>query len=442
MSKTITYSVLEYGQIVSDESSLSGEVSSLQKLILPDNVFRILLSFIKKHMSDESVSDRVFSIVFKNKRETVIAQKYVGVIKFEKGYQIEILPKVLLSGSVDETKAIRNVLVDLLSHIKGYSFLKTGVANLLIQKDYPILEVFISAFLAEFDNVVRDGLQSDYEIRRGNLNALRGKLLISEQIKKNIFPYRFYSQYLEFSIDNPVNRIIKATLSKLLGISSDLTNQEKIRLFLDYLASVGSSANLQADLNKTVELNRSYNRYSVLLEWARVFISNQSFTSNSGEQNNISVLFPMQKVFEDYISFHFKKHSTGFSVKAQENLLYLTSQDTKQLFRLRPDVVVYKNGVPVLIIDAKWKVLDSRNKSKNYGISEKDMYQLYAYGKQYTNKFQHTPHLILLYPENEHFTIPLSDFCFDAMLTLTVVPFSFDHSPKKQIESILKTYTQ
>jgi 5-methylcytosine-specific restriction enzyme subunit McrC len=34
---------------------------------------------------------------------------------------------------------------------------------------------------------------------------------------------------------------------------------------------------------------------------------------------------------------------------------------------------------------SKWKRLDSNDKENKYGISQGDMYQLYAYGQKYLN---------------------------------------------------------
>ena len=54
-----------------------------------------------------------------------------------------------------------------------------------------------------------------------------------------------------------------------------------------------------------------------------------------------------------------------------------------------------------MILDTKWKRLSE--KEKNYGISQSDMYQMYAYSKKYQ-----TPEIWLLYPltsemrEHEH----------------------------------------
>ena len=80
---------------------------------------------------------------------------------------------------------------------------------------------------------------------------------------------------------------------------------------------------------------------------------------------------------------------------------------------MRPDIVVeHLQEKNLIVLDTKWKLLnaDSRN---NYGISQADMYQMYAYGKKYG-----TEKVVLLYPLNEkvtqlekkiNFTSPVND---------------------------------
>lgn len=60
-------------------------------------------------------------------------------------------------------------------------------------------------------------------------------------------------------------------------------------------------------------------------------------------------------------------------------------------FELRPDIVLKKDD-HVVIMDTKWKILEDNSKS-NYGITQADMYQMYAYSKKYK-----TPDVWLLYP--------------------------------------------
>lgn len=48
-----------------------------------------------------------------------------------------------------------------------------------------------------------------------------------------------------------------------------------------------------------------------------------------------------------------------------------------------------------MVLDAKWKSLCD-NEAKNYGISQSDMYQMYAYSKKYQ-----TSEIWLIYPVNQ-----------------------------------------
>lgn len=61
-------------------------------------------------------------------------------------------------------------------------------------------------------------------------------------------------------------------------------------------------------------------------------------------------------------------------------------------FALRPDLVVTRDDGSTVILDTKWKKLIN-DRSKNYGISQADMYQMYAYSKKYQ-----TSEIWLLYP--------------------------------------------
>lgn len=56
---------------------------------------------------------------------------------------------------------------------------------------------------------------------------------------------------------------------------------------------------------------------------------------------------------------------------------------------------IIKSGERTVILDTKWKSLVD-NQRVNYGISQADMYQMYAYSKKYN-----TPEIWLLYPMND-----------------------------------------
>ena len=179
--------------------------------------------------------------------------------------------------------------------------------------------------------------------------------------------------------------------------------------------------------------------------WSRLFLNNSSVTSTQGNVVNTSIVFPMEKVFEDYIAFLFKKFSKDYIIRAQDRSVFLVTHRNRGKFRLRPDIVVANDEAPVLIVDTKWKLLNAFQERENYGISQSDMYQLYAYGKKYElehNKGKELrvkpPHLVLLYPENENFKKKLDHFTYEGDLQLDIIPFSFANGMEEvQVRRIL-----
>ena len=61
---------------------------------------------------------------------------------------------------------------------------------------------------------------------------------------------------------------------------------------------------------------------------------------------------------------------------------------------LKPDIVIYKDETPKIIIDTKWKK-GSRNGKENY--SQGDVYQMYAY----ITSYKECEKCVLLYPKEE-----------------------------------------
>lgn len=82
------------------------------------------------------------------------------------------------------------------------------------------------------------------------------------------------------------------------------------------------------------------------------------------------------------------------------------------------------------MLDTKWKLLDSQasSGSTKYGLSQGDLYQLYAYGQSYLDG---QGDIVLIYPRTEFFSEPLPVFEFPKSqeLKLWVLPFCLrEHS--------------
>jgi 5-methylcytosine-specific restriction enzyme subunit McrC len=131
------------------------------------------------------------------------------------------------------------------------------------------------------------------------------------------------------------------------------------------------------------------------------------------------LLFPMERVFEQYVTAGFRR--AGVEVQVQHSSAWLIDDHNGMpRFKLRPDLIIRHNN-QTIVLDTKWKTLDATDHTGHYGIDQADLYQLYAYGKKYN-----ATDLVLIYPAHEQFREPLQLFGYDASLRLRVVPFDLD----------------
>ena len=72
-----------------------------------------------------------------------------------------------------------------------------------------------------------------------------------------------------------------------------------------------------------------------------------------------------------------------------------------------------------------------QNRNNNYGITQSDLYQLYAYGKRYKCR-----KLALVYPQTRKFNAPLTYRLVDE-LTLLCLPFDVT-SPKNSVQESMQ----
>ncbi|HCX51909.1 MAG TPA: restriction endonuclease [Bacillus sp. (in: Bacteria)] len=359
---------------------------------LNQKTFEELESFIlafSEHEQAEAMDFLKIS-VRRHVGKVIQARNYVGLIQMKNGFQIQILPKVS-SSEVEDTK---KTFLQMLRSMKDFPSKVFNEAHLKIDK-MNLYEIFINMYIQEVRNLMKKGLRSVYLPVQDNLNYYKGKLNVGEHIKRNlIHKERFYVGYDEFDINRPENRLIKSTLLKLQKLSSSTANLKEIRQLLLHFEMVKSSSNYTRDFSLVV-IDRNTKDYETLMRWSKVFLLNQSFTTFSGNTTARALLFPMEKVFEAYVAKHLKQALADlpWEVSTQDRGYYLFDQPKK--FALRPDIVVTGDDQSAIVLDTKWKSLINQPR-KNYGISQADMYQMYAYSKKYNTK-----EIWLLYPVNE-----------------------------------------
>ena len=342
----------------------------------------------------------IFQIGTDKDGEYVKSKNYVGVIQLKNGIKIQILPKVDLDGEDDkDNKKTIGIFVKMLKSLKQFSFKVFNTADLKIN-DNNVYEVFIGMYLQQVLYLVKKGIKSDYNQVEENGYFYKGKLDFNKQIKHN-FAHRekFYVVYDEFTENRAENRLIKTTLLKLLKLSSSEYNLRLCKQSLVYFENVDVSRDVDKDFN-FVKADRNTVDYGHIMIWSKVFLKNQSFTSFEGKTGALALLFPMEFLFESYVASVVKKYFVEkYEVSCQDKGLYLLKEGEKDIFALRPDIVLTdKSGNKTrIIMDMKWKRLIN-DRSLKYGISQNDMYQMYAYAKEYNSSS-----VYVLYPKVQGF---------------------------------------
>lgn len=379
--------LIEFDVITCNKDYITDE----QYVYIDNESFNYLEDMILTFNENED-ADAVDFFTITTKRhigKVIRAKNYVGIIRLKNGTQIQILPKIHGSTSSDTKKTFMKMLKSL----KDFPSKTFNEANLHTER-MNIFEIFIRMYIKEIQALVKNGIKSSYYEVEDNLNVYKGKMLFSQNIRQNIVhKERFFVRYDEFGPNRAENRLIKSTLLKLLKESTKQENLKDIRKLLLNFELVEPSKNYESDFS-SVKVDRNTKDYESIMVWSKVFLYDRSFTTFSGASFGKALLFAMDKLFEAYIGRNFKKLITNdnWEVTLQDKGYYLFDKR----FSLRPDIVLRNHIVErTVIIDTKWKLLKN-TPNNNYGISQADMYQMYAYAKKYK-----TNEIWLVYPCND-----------------------------------------
>ncbi|MEG0260996.1 MAG: McrC family protein [Lysinibacillus sp.] len=414
----------EYDVITSDQgtSKESGAVY-LDKTSF-NELENLILTFNESKEADAidflSISSK------KNVGKIIRAKNYVGVLQLNKGVQLQILPKIH-GGTQDDSK---KTFIKMLKTLRDFPSKTFNESNLNTEK-MQIFEIFIRLYIQEIQHLIKRGLKSAYYEVEDNLKVFKGKMNFSQQIKYNtVHKERFYVKYDEFGLNRPENRLIKSTLVKLAKECESAENLKELRKLLANFELVEQSSAIEKDFAQ-VKIDRNSKDYETALNWSKIFLRNQSFTTFAGISFVQALLFPMDRVFEDYVGRNLRRmvQQKEWSISLQDRQYHLFEKQ----FALRPDIVL-RNEVAqrTIIIDTKWKLLKNMP-SSNYGISQADMYQMYAYAKKYG-----TNEILLLYPMNDEFSGD-EEICFTSDDGVQVKVFLVDcHRIEQSLAVVLQ----
>jgi len=412
----VTIQVREYATLTTDRN----QESSLDSAVVSKATFDWLLDL------HQQWSGRA-EILSERGRQRLKLGSHVGYLESPSGEGIEILPKTEIVGQTEPNK-LRSLLQTMLRSSADLPSREASKASLQATQQ-PLHEWIIGEFLRELAELVRRGLRFDYQTVENESRFVRGQLDINRQIRQT--PDKathFHVRYAEFNPQRRENRLLRSALDSVIRLTKDNDHWRLANMLSHQLIDIEPYRTPIRELSHWNN-GKQLQTYRSIKPWCRLVLLSLNPNFQKGLSQGIALLFPMERLFENYLGKCLGKQLLPpRSLKLQARSRYLLSHtvnnasDTSQWFQLKPDFLVTYRQMNHTVLDAKWKLIDSKlNSSKDkYNIQQSDMYQMFAYGQKYLGG---KGVLALIYPEHENFRKPLPVFSFSEDLALWVIPF-------------------
>jgi 5-methylcytosine-specific restriction enzyme subunit McrC len=347
---------------------------------------------------------------------------YVGVLETPCGTRLEILPKHY--DTEEDIARSRTLLRRMIQNSLDLPVREAGQADLQLFSA-PIREWLIGRFLISLDDLIKRGIRFDYRRVDEEQLYLRGRLDVAKQLCQPPNRRHYFQIHHDvYLADMPENRLLKYALEVVFKSTQDAGNWRLAHELRNLLWEIPTSADVKHDFNQWRD-DRLLVRYRAIKPWCELILRKQMPIALSHEWQGISLLFPMEKLYERYVGTCLRKalHKDA-TLKLRARLHHLCEHDGGRMFCLEPDFLV-SHGDKRWILDAKWKQIDENNRKESYDLRQSDFYQLFAYGSKYLHD-QSDGELVLIYPKGSRFSVPMPPFYFSTQLRLWVLPLDLE----------------
>jgi len=365
--------------------------SVYEQAVLPVGQQQNGFTFTEKHLQElAQLKSTLLAGMYRLEYQSVRWGNYVGLIELPEVI-IEILPKIARYDDIDQTR------IRWTSLLQQFDFLPQ-LGNLnpqLLMQPGELTETLQRAFINEVRLITQRGLTRQYRSQQEQQPFLRGKLLLSEQIRTNLVQkHRFYVQSQTHVRDHPLNQRIKQALRI---VAKSTHNSSSVNDLLRHFRSV-SDVPLQNSEPQIpliwvspdrvspdrVSPDRVTQHYQLGLRLANLICGGYLGGTFAGQDFGFSLLFDMSRVFELLVYYYLKKlrSEQNFKLHYQPERTFWRSKN------LRPDFLLDLGNNQRVVIDTKWKVLASPEPH------DEDLRQVFAY----TQVFE-ANRGILLYPQ-------------------------------------------
>lgn len=367
----------------------------------------------------------------------ISARNYVGVVQYD-GIRIEVYPKIFAEDEIENLKQWQLNMLYWLSYCRKVKFPFSFADVSRLQFD-DFLELLIYIFANYTEEVISNQPFQAYQAVSEESPYLKGRISFEDYTKHNLITGKwqnFYCTHEPFVYDNLFNRIVKYVTKRLLTVSENYLNQERLNEILFILNDVSDVPCSAVDCDK-VKLNPLFADHKHILDLCRLYLSNQVIDLEDEESNNFCFLLPMEYIFEDFIFGFISDKWPSLNIRSQSTD-FLALNNATSVFQIRNDVYIPGQ----LIIDTKYKIRSS-NDGLKAGVAQSDLYQMVSYAVR-----RNCNNVLLLYPTTDKaasvdatFTVPSAMLSKAIEIDVRNINITFDnlHNADNLMKSRIKT---
>lgn len=292
---------------------------------------------------------------------------------------------------------------------------------------------------------LKKGLGREYIQEDDVLSSLRGKIDITASIKScTMLKKQMVCVYDEFSVNSYMNKILKTTMSLLLGADIDKNRKKELRKLLVFFDEV-DLIDIHA-IQWNMQYNKNNQTYRMLISVCYLVIKGLLQTNSDGDTKLMDFLDEqrMCRLFEKFILEYYRKEHSEIKATASQIPWQLDDNMNDMLPVMQTDIMLTKND-KVLIIDAKYyaKTLQSQYDVKT--LHSGNLYQIFTYVKNKEVELSKGPHEVagmLLYAKTDEVVLPDNEYKMSGnKVIVRTLDLDCDFAAvASQLDSIAETY--
>ena len=264
------------------------------------------------------------------------------------------------------------VVVKNIYHMLSYAFRTVGIGALrkLDTDDFENATDLLAAVLARgLEMHRRQGFERGYVGVSEELRGVRGRIdLCATSRLEARRSSRIACTYDEFTEDTPTNRVIRATVLRLVACSDvRLETRRSLRASLGLMANVGELENLRGVDWRVLQSGRPNAMSMLVLAVCRMVLEGRLLTEDAG-CTSLADVFDGQKLhalYEAFLLAYFRLHHPELCPEAPFVDHAIVGERPSVLPRLKTDLVL-SSASKTLIVDAKCygKILSTHYESQ------------------------------------------------------------------------------